>query len=52
MNIKPYATPVAALRALAEKGLLAVSEGDGYRVTPAGTSFVAEQQEVRLTAGS
>ncbi len=51
MNIKPYATPVAALRALTEKGLLEVSESDGYRVTSAGKSFV-EAQEVRLTVGS
>ncbi len=51
MNIKPYATPVVALRALTEKGLLAVSEGDGYRVTPEGRLFV-EAQEAPLTTGS
>lgn len=51
MNIKPYATPVAALRALTEKGLLVVSEGDDYRVTPAGRRFV-EAQEAPLATRS
>ncbi len=50
MNIEPYATPVAALRALTEKGLLAVSEGDGYGITPEGRLFV-EAQEMQLTTG-
>ncbi len=50
MNIKPYATPVVALRALTEKGFLAVSEGDGYCITPEGRLFV-EAQEMQLTTG-